>query len=61
MFFWWASQSIGLSDENTMQITSWEDRRSAALGFAGLLAPWLAIIGYILSAARNEREEHPNG
>ena len=43
-----------------MQITSWEDRRSAALGFAGLLAPWLAIIGYILSAARTKAMNDAN-
>lgn len=58
--FWWATNSIGFFNETTMQIASWEDRRSFGLGFAGLLAPWLAIIGYILSAARTKAVEDAN-
>jgi hypothetical protein len=41
-------------------VTGWEDRRSLGLGFAGITAPLLAIIGYILSANRTAAMEEDN-
>jgi hypothetical protein len=52
----WASyEPIALFDNAT--ITGWEDRRSLGLGFAGIVAPLLAIIGFILSANRTRMME----
>ncbi|MEK9544378.1 MAG: hypothetical protein VW016_12905, partial [Luminiphilus sp.] len=58
LLVWIFHEPLGLFDN--VAVTGWEDRQSLGLGFAGITAPLLAIIGYILSTNRTAAMEEDN-
>lgn len=58
LLVWIFHEPLGLFDN--VAVTGWEDRRSLGLGFAGITAPLLAIIGFILSNRRTRELARQN-
>ena len=58
--YWVTYAKLELIKILPFQITNWDDLRTFGLGLSGIVAAWLAIVGYILSATRTKVMEDAN-